>query len=319
MSGLNNWDRRSVLILAATWLFNSTVGSLLAEETSASSGAAVPAREQSRRYSVHASIMVGSIPIFTKARVGGALLSVEVSGTPQCGAVALQFGAGTWPDRLKGFNRFGITQEIVRTEQGRLTQSSYCSFMTTSREANLSQAEQSFRSSIDSMPLTVGYGQSTADGCTDSIDHESVPVTFSWSDCPKLMDELRGRKPAASPRSAQPSQRSVLPTFLYAVRRAILSGLPRTSVIYTHTGEIYTLTTDRHAVSGSAEAVITGRISHEASRRETDFRLWMPAGSDEELPVRIEFRAKSYLKLMLELDERQTLPVFNPILKETSS
>ena len=319
MSRLANCDRRSILVLATTWLLNGSISRLLAEQTTGSLAAAVPLPKQSRRYSVHATVMIGSIPLITKARVGGALLAVEESGTPACGAVALQFGAGTWPDRLKGFNRFGITQEIVRMEHGRLTETSYFSFMTTSREENLSQAKQSFGSSIDSMPLTLGYGRSTADGCMASIERENVPATISWSDCPRLMEQLRERKPRVVGRRTVLSQGSVLPTFLYAVRQAILSGLPRGSALYTHNGEIYSLATERRPISGSAGSVITGRITHRTSRHETDFRLWMASGSDTELPVRIEFRAKSYLKLTLELDESQTLPVFTPLLKKTES
>ena len=319
MSRLGNCNRRSLLLLAATWLLNSRISTLFAEQTSRSPVASIPSRVRSRRYSVQATVMLGAIPIFAKARVGGALLTVEESGTQECGAVAVQFGAGTWPDRLKGFNRFGVTQEVVRIEHGHVAESSYYSFMTTSREANLSQAEQSFRSSIDSVRLTIGYGQSTAAGCTAKIEHEAVPATVSWSDCPKLLDELRERKPTVYQNSAGASQQSVLPTFLYAVRQAVLYGPRHASVLYSHNGEIYRLATETRPANESGQAVTTARICREGSHGGTEFRLWMASDSGAELPFRIEFRAKSFLKLTLELDERESLPVFKPILKETES
>jgi hypothetical protein len=48
-------------------------------------------------------------------------------------------------------------------------------------------AEQAFRRAVEHLPLTVAYGQSSAAGST-----------FSWSDCPELMEELRTRLAATS-------------------------------------------------------------------------------------------------------------------------
>lgn len=266
---------------------------------------------------MQATVLLASILLFTKSRVGGALLSIEENGTHECGAVALQFGAGTWPDRLKGFNRFGATQEIVRFDHGQLTESSYYGIMTAAREANLSQAEQAFRSSTPSITLSVGYGASTAAGCEAKVEHKAVPSTYSWPDCPRLMGELRGRRLANTTGTAGPMQRSVLPTFLYAVRNAILSGQTHTSTRYTHNGEIYSLTTERRPSNQSGEHVFTGRILDEKSHRESEFRVWLDSAA--QLPLRIEFRAKNYLKLTLEADDHETLPVFERILDETES
>lgn len=265
MSRLGSCDRRSFLALAATWLASSRIGSLLAKEPTSSRGAVAPLRARSRRYSVRATVMVGSIPIFTKTHVGGALLTVEESSAVECQAIALQFGAGTWPERLKGFNGFGVTHETVRIEHGRLTESSYYGFMTTSGEANLSQAEEAFRNTLSSIPLTVGYGQSTAAGCSSTIQHQAVPPTFSWSDCAKLMCELREQKPRFSEPPLGPRQPSLLPTFLYAVRQAILSGVPNGSIRYTYDGQTYTLPTERRPDNNPGETVITAWICHEQS------------------------------------------------------
>ena len=334
MSAFGNGNRRSFLAIAAACLCSARLSRIVAKQTPATASAPVPSRIRSRRYSVQATVMLGSIPLFTKSGVGGALLTLEESGTPEYGAIALQFGAGTWPDRLKGFNRFGATQEIVRLDHGHLAESSYYAIMTSSREANLSQAEQAFRSPTHSLLLTVGSGTSTAAGCSARVEHKAVPAACSWSDCPQLMRELREQKSPplrASPAVAAPSaqgvscplcaarQQPVLPTFLYAVRQAILSGRSDASARYTHNGEIYTLTTQSHMANRSTQTAITARICRDDSHAQSEFRVWMASDSDSELPLRIEFRAKTYLKLTLELDERQTIPVFKPILAETES
>jgi len=179
------------------------------------------------------------------------------------------------------------------------------------------QAQQSFQSSANCILLTVVYGQSTVGGCSAEIGHDTVPATFSWLNCPKLIEELRERRPPLFQPSAGPRQKSVLPTFLYAVRQATLNDSSRTSALYSHNGEIYRLDTERQQHNGSGEVLIVGRTRRDRPHYESEFRLWMAVASETQLPLRIEFRAKSYLKLTLEPDESQAVPVFDRILKET--
>jgi hypothetical protein len=53
---------------------------------------------------------------------------------------------------------------------------------------------------------------------------------------------------------------------------------------------------------GSATEVIRvqGRVRRESGGKETEFRLWIPFGAARPLPLRIEYQAKSYLRLFFE-------------------
>ncbi len=87
-----------------------------------------------RRYRVHATISVLSVPLFSKDNVGGACAIVEEAVCGPSRTTALQFAGGSWPERLKGFNRFGMTQEAVSERGEDVLESAYLSFMTTSAE-----------------------------------------------------------------------------------------------------------------------------------------------------------------------------------------
>lgn len=265
-----------------------------------------------RRYVVNATLMLGAVPLFTKACAGGALLSIEEAGSGACGSVGLQFGAGTWPERIRGFNRFGMTQETVRLEHGAIAETAYMSFMTASREANFSQAEKAFRSRADCLPVTIAHGRSTASGSTGGVLHDAVDAGVSWADCPKLIDQLRARTDLKPENVSQQNSGAVLPTFLYAVRQAVLRNERKTAAGYTHNGEIYRLRTEARE-ERSGKLIITARTSRLGVRGESEFKLWVAPGADADLPDRIEFRAKSYLKLTLETDERQNGLAFKPL------
>ena len=58
---------------------------------------------------------------------------------------------------------------------------------------------------------------------------------------------------------------------------------------------------ERRLIGGQAEVIrVSGRLRREAGGKETDFRLWIPGGAERPLPLRIEYQAKSYLRLVFE-------------------
>src|SRR5215469_15173905 len=127
-------NRRSLLLLMTTWLLDRSVVQSVAREASSNRDATGMNSLRARRFVVNATVILGSLPIFTKRKVGGALLMLEQTGSEECGSVGLQFGAGSSPQYLRGLNRFGVTQETVRTEHGKVAEAAYMSFMTSSRE-----------------------------------------------------------------------------------------------------------------------------------------------------------------------------------------
>ena len=243
--------------------------------------------------------MVACVPVFSKQNVGGAYLRVEqtrVEQTAVDGATVtrLDFAAGSWPERLKGFNRFGATRETVREENRAVVESAYVSFMASSREKSFSEARQAFQSTPESLPLTVARGRSTADGCAFAIEHRTAPRNYSWQNCLDLAAEFdRLALPPAAALEEYPAR--VLPTFLFAVHRAILTDSPETTTLYTHNGKAYRLRTRSQIDPHSNEIALTCSISG-----QTEFKLWLGSRDRTALPTRIEFHPKSFLKLTLE-------------------
>ena len=321
MKGSWTITRRSVVLLATSWLLDRSVGRLLAREAACTLGEVQPSRVlacskfRSRQYVVSATVILGSIPIFTKAKVGGALLTIEEAGTDTCGVTGLQFGAGSWPDQLNGFNRFGLTQELVKRENCTITESTYLSFMTPCHEASFSVAQRAFGSTGQSLAVTIAHGHSTASGYTSKIVHQTVPAKLSWVDCPKLTDELRGRLAPLSVGITHIDTERALPTFLYAVRRALCSDPQDGATLFAHDAKVYSLSTHREHDSRSGGRVFTARTSQQGSRAESRFRIWMASDAEQDLPLRIEFRPNSYLKLTLEAGDTQSRPVFKRLFE----
>lgn len=65
-----------------------------------------------RRYRVKASVSLLSIPLFSRDEVGAACVMAEELAAGTGRTSAIQFSAGSWPDRIGGCNRFGMTQEL---------------------------------------------------------------------------------------------------------------------------------------------------------------------------------------------------------------
>lgn len=323
---LERWSgtRRSVLQFAVTFLFAGTARRLFAVHSrSALADIAAqrpgnPIDVKSRRYCVNATVMIGSIPIFFKRNVGGACLLIEEDTCKGCTVTCLQFAAGSWPDRLKGFNRFGVNREAVREEHGAVIESAYLSFMATSAEKDFTQARQAFTQTPEGLPFTVARGKSTLTGCASQIEHRIAPAKYSWSNCFDLADELDEQSNTPSETRTAGSPGHALPTFLFAVRRAVRTD-HTASTPYIHNSKVHYLRTRRHSDPQSNELAITGRISSTGEPAETEFKLWLAAHDDASLPTRIEFRPRSFLKLTLEHDPKQNGPALRSLFTRKES
>jgi hypothetical protein len=247
------------------------------------------------RYRVNATLIVACVPIFSKKNVGGAYLGAEQTVVDGATVTRLEFAAGSWPERLKGFNRFGATRETVREENGAIAESAYVSFMASTRERNFGEARQAFVNAPESLPLTIAHGRSTSAGCAFAIEHRTAPGNYSWRNCLDLAREFDAL-PLPPAAALEEYPRRVLPTFLFALHRAILTDSPVTTTLYTHNGKVYRLRTHSQIDSRSNEIAFT--CSTEPGKSE--FKLWLASRDRTSLPTRIEFHPKSFLKLTLE-------------------
>jgi hypothetical protein len=255
----------------------------------------------SRCYRVHATVELLSVPLVSKDNVGGAWFMVEqaVSGTSR--TTVLQFSGGSWPERLRGFNRFGMTREEVREEGAAILESAYLSFMTSSAEKSIEQARQAFEDTSRVMPITVAHGNATRSGYSSALDRLTASARYTWSNAAQLLEEIRGRVSAEREVSLGEQRASAFPTFLYAVRAAVLAGAETGRCTFIHDAKLYRLRTRLK------EQELTGWIAELGASHEFEFRVWFD--SRRELPVRIEFRPKSFLRLVFEHDPLAKEPV----------
>ena len=115
-------------------------------------------------------------------------------------------------------------------------------------------------------------------------------------DCPRMMATLRNA--AASRQSAAASQKTerAYPTFLHAVRAAIMAESGGSQCTFMHNANLYDLHTALGDSAGSK--LLTGRVIEPAaksgSRGESYFKLWFRSRDASGLPSRIEFRPRSF-------------------------
>lgn len=271
-----------------------------------------------RRYRVKASVSLLSIPLFSRDQVGAACVMVEDLAAGRGRTSAIQFSAGSWPDRISGFNRFGMTQEVMRQEDGMIAESAYFSFMTRSPEKNDEQAWRAFTEPSRVPTLAVARGAATQSSYAFALEHLLAPQGCTWMDCPRLMSMLRDRGGASPRAAANERTERAYPTFLHAIRSLITAGRQNVQCTFMHNAKLYDLRAALSAADGMK--LLTGRIveqgSEQGSHGESNFRVWTNPNDASGLPARIEFRPRSFLHLVFEQDPTAAGPNLRCLIPE---
>jgi hypothetical protein len=252
-----------------------------------------------RRYRVQAAVNLFGVPVFWKDGVGAAGLLVEEAATGVLSSTAVQFVSGSWPERIKGFNRFGMTQEIVHEENGVVRESGYLSFMTSSPEKNSDQAWRAFTDRPRNLTLAVSCGLASGSGYRWALERQAVPAESTWMDCPSLMEKFRRRNVALEDGGLSSAREQVYPTFLISVRKAALRRADGRCA-FIHNAKLYDLHT-RFSEAGGVVLLI-GRIAEQGSSNDSEFRVWFDSSDPSGLPNKIELRPKSFLHLTFHQD-----------------
>ena len=157
-----------------------------------------------------------------------------------------------------------------------------------------------------------------------SIWQVQLPASFQWSDSVEMLHQIQEQLRVQSQpgaivmnSSAGGNQQARLRTFLYAMRASLMSPAPQAEQGIVHNGTVFRLTIVKSADSKvGAELVraglidsqenatrLNGLIRNEETGSETPFSVWYDASSPNFLPLRFEFRPKSYLKLIFQADQ----------------
>jgi hypothetical protein len=271
-----------------------------------------------QRYRANAVILFCGVPIFSKSGVGGGYAVVEEQHSAGNTSLALQFAGGSWPQKAHGVNRLGFIQEnVTENSSGEPVDARYFGFMTSSAEKNFDQAKQSFTESGSAgVPYTATQGEARSGQFPSTIYRMLLPNSLTWADCPRLIHDMRATIDNASGTPQPPVAYRSPNTFLNSVRQALLNPAVKTEGSLVYNSKLYTLETEKQPDADLMR--LNGTLHETATGQKSTFRLWYEKDSESFLPVRIEYRAKSFLKLVFEKDPTAQLPATTMFLKENA-
>lgn len=176
-------SRRRVLVVTGTSFLMKLFGGTLppakfSVDRLLDAASGLPAEVFSRTYVASATITLCSIPLLSKSGVGTGYTVIEEAAGRPGRTVAIQFGAGSYPENTRGLNRLGFIQEVVVEGRDAAVDCAYLAFMTTSQEKSLDEAKNAMAGSGDTIAYSAaqGFGQADVFG-PGSITCNSRPGT----------------------------------------------------------------------------------------------------------------------------------------------
>jgi hypothetical protein len=256
-----------------------------------------------RHYRATASILVLGVPIFKRKDVGEGCACVETGACGDQTVTALQFAAGSKPERARGLNRLGLMREVVVEQASSLLKTSYAGFMTSSPEKSLDQGRQALNTGATEMPCLLGSGESARGRTELSVRRFTLPGATLWKDAAIILNSLEKESPDNSAHHVS-SALGPTATFLYAVHRAALEDAPTARRHFWHNGKLHELITEKHRPSppSSGEVRMAGSVRDPSGAETCQFSVWFDPADPSGIPNRIEFRARSFLRLTFESD-----------------
>ena len=265
-----------------------------------------------RSYQATATILVLGIPILKRKDVGSGCASVETGASGGQRVTALQFAAGSNPERAHGLNRLGLMREAVVEQDARLVSTSFAGFMTSSPEKSLEQGRQGLNTDAAQMACTLGRGDSGLGRTELSVRRFTVPGATRWTDAVGILNSLEDDSLDKLARHATTAL-GPSATFLYAVQRAALEDASSARRQFCHNGKLHQLITEKHRLPGEAAGArtavrMTGVIRDQPGAELAQFSVWFDPEDPSGIPNRIEFRARSFLRLTFESEPGLTAP-----------
>lgn len=263
-----------------------------------------------RRYRADATILLLSIPIYSRSGVGSGWAACASEGEK----LHLRFAAGSEPARARGLNRLGYIEEEVVGSGAAVERAAYFGFMTSSRENSLDEAKRALEGNPDAVPYEAIQGVLQPGDCRNRGAWFACEPGLGWSHLEiikaRAIEAVRG----ASDRPVD--ARAPVP-FLYALTRAMGAReekLIQPFVYGTHPHELQTeKRPDEDAGQRFAKAGIAcepkrvqkidGRIRDLATRKQNRFAVWFEEGSP--VPLQFDVKVRSFLRLTFEAERRE--------------
>jgi hypothetical protein len=276
----------------------------------------------SRGYRADAVIVLFSLPVCRRADVGVGWVSLAEATREDGCYLSLRFAGSSRPERVAGLDRVGSIREVVLERGGVLSEAAYFGVLTSSPEETLEQGRQSLGKAPGKL------NEYTAiDGYSHSGRTRSAITHFRLSSRGDVNARIIAEAHASFQANRSVWRESQWPTetageapstFLYALMRAIRHPERSTESWYVYSERAYRLRLEKELNSHEglqfAERGLTsrpgsvlevrGRIREERGGHQATFRLRIEDGPELALPLRIEFQARSYLRLSFEADPK---------------
>ncbi len=267
-----------------------------------------------RNYRADALVILLSVPLLHRTSVGGGSVQwSEWAGANGGSQRLIEFLGFSAPERAAGLNRLGFIRELTRTAPGGSRDAVYFGLMTASNEESAEEARKALHSKATESAYTVIEGRIAGDASTSALAHFMGPSRISAERRGELV--TMGLR-ALSGVPVQPAGFNLAPLpppFLSALADALF-GPTQLESHYVYAGRLYRLslrkTADpkateyfqkRKLISPGAKVIrASGTVRREAGGKDTPFGIWVEEGNRRPIPLRIEYQAKSYLRLTFE-------------------
>jgi hypothetical protein len=274
-----------------------------------------PEAGRERQYRATAQILVLSLPLIRWPNVGGGSVIWRESSSPENGILRLlEFTGYSNPEHAAGLNRLGFLREISRVTPGGAAESLYFGLMTASPEETAEQARQALHPKGKEAAYTAIDGRLDGAGVETVMAHFMAPAHWSVANRNDLIQLARAALAMTPPRAPEGGARAAeIRPFLETLAAALRPEAPP-EARFAYAGRFYRLSLQKSAdpkatasfqqrglVAGGKQVLrASGKLRRESGGKETNFRLWVEGGAAQPLPLRIEYQAKSYLRLIFE-------------------
>jgi hypothetical protein len=218
----------------------------------------------------------------------------------------------TWtfplPDYHVGMDTSGIHQPP--------TESLYFGLMTASPEETAEEARKALHSTAKEATYTAIDGRVASGAVETVVAHFTAPAHWSMGNRNDLIERARTALATAAPRPPEGEVRgATIRPFLETLCDALRQPAPAEDR-FVYGGRFYRLwlqksadlrTTarfrERGLVSAGSNVVRAAcKLRREKGGKQSNFQLWVEEGAPQPLPLRIEYQAKSYLRLIFEAE-----------------
>ena len=267
-----------------------------------------------RRYRATAQILVLSLPLVRWPNVGGGSAVWRESAAAQDGALRLlEFTGFSRPERAAGLNRLGFIREISRISSG---ESLYFGLMTASPEETAEEARRALHPKGKEAAYTAIDGRLRAGAVETVVAHFTAPATWSVANRDELIRLARAALATTPPRPLEGEARATtVRPFLETLAEMVRQSVPA-EVRFAYAGRFYRMNLEktpdakatayyrqRGLVSATGQVLrASGKLRRESGGKESNFRVWVEDGAARPLPLRIEYQARAYLRLIFETE-----------------